>query len=237
MLDIYRKRLVMKNCKICNVEIDDKKKYCSRVCYLTDSKKRLIEMNKSNIGKSWESIMGEDVAKQRKLKQSTRLSENNPSTNPVTAKKISESLSKYRSENPLIGDKNPFFGKNHTEEFKIKSSENKKNKRAYTEEQFLRQNENTLKGENHPNWNGGSSTLPYPFGFNKVLKENIKKRDNHKCMICNKETQKLAIHHIDYNKDNIDLCNLISLCYSCHPKTNFNRENWVKFFDSMTFCQ
>jgi len=113
----------------------------------------------------------------------------------------------------------------------------KKNKRAYTEEQFLRQNENTLKGENHPNWNGGSSTLPYPFGFNKVLKENIKKRDNHKCMICNKETQKLAIHHIDYNKNNIDLCNLISLCYSCHPKTNFNRENWIKFFDNMTFCQ
>jgi hypothetical protein len=32
-----------------------------------------------------------------------------------------------------------------------------------------------VKGENHPNWNGGSSTLPYPFGFNKVLKENIKK--------------------------------------------------------------
>ena len=227
----------MKNCKICNVEIDDKKKYCSRVCYLTDSKKRLIEMNKSNIGKSWESIMGVDVAKQRKLKQSARLSENNPSTNPVTAKKISESLSKYRSENPLIGDKNPFFGKTHTDEFKLKSSEIRKNKKSYNEEQYLKQKENTPKGENHPNWNGGSSTFPYPFEFNKTLKESIKTRDKYKCGICDKETQKLAIHHIDYNKDNINLCNLISLCYNCHPKTNFNRENWVKFFDNMTFCQ
>ncbi len=83
-------------------------------------------MNKSNIGKSWETIMGEEVAKQRRQTQSSRLSKNNPSTNPLTAKKISQSLSRYRKENPLVGEKNPFFGKNHTEEFKIKSSENKK---------------------------------------------------------------------------------------------------------------
>jgi hypothetical protein len=226
----------MKNCKICNIEIDDKKKYCSRTCYYIDNKKRLFEMNKSNIGKSWEQIMGKDSADHRKLRQSIRMSENNPSTNPITAEKISKSMTEYRKENPLIGDKNPFFGKKHTDEYKLNSSKNRKNKQSYNEEQFIKQKENTPKGENHPNWNGGSSTFPYPFKFNKQLKENVKNRDRYRCMICDKETQKLAIHHIDYNKNNIDLCNLISLCYSCHPKTNFNRENWIKFFDNMTFC-
>jgi hypothetical protein len=41
---------------------------------------------------------------------------------------------------------------------------------------------------------------------------------------------KLAIHHIDYFKQNISQFNLISLCKRCHTKTNFNREHWKKFF-------
>lgn len=29
---------------------------------------------------------------------------------------------------------------------------------------------------------------------------------------------------------NNDEKNLITLCNSCHAKTNFNRENWIEFF-------
>jgi hypothetical protein len=47
----------MKNCLICNVEIPENKKYCSRVCYNVVLKENLEFRNKSNIGKRWEEIM------------------------------------------------------------------------------------------------------------------------------------------------------------------------------------
>mgnify|MGYP003336977495 CR=1 FL=1 len=191
----------------------------------------LISRNKSNIGKTWEEIMDRNVAELRKAKQSEKFKNNNPSSNPEVAKKISDKLKQVRKENPLTGDKNPFYGKKHSEEFKEKSSLTKKGKRSYNEEQFEKQNKKTPKGVDHPNWKGGTSNQPYPFEFNKILKEDIKKRDNFMCGICGKETQKLAIHHINYDKNNIKLDNLISLCYSCHSKTNYNRDCWIEFFN------
>jgi hypothetical protein len=208
----------MKNCLICNVEIPENKKYCSRVCYNVVLKENLEFRNKSNIGKRWEEIMDESTANARRLKQSEKFKNNNPSSNPNVAKKISESLKEHRKLNPLTGEKNPFYGKQHSDEYKINASISKKGKRSYNDEQLKKQNEKT------PN-------EPYPFEFNKILKENVKIRDEFKCGICDKETQKLAIHHIDYNKDNIGFDNLISLCYSCHGKTNYNRECWIEFFN------
>lgn len=231
MWDIYWKRLIMKNCLICGVEIDENKKYCSRECYNKKLKEMLISRNKSNTGKTWDEIMGETLSNQRRRELSERFKKDNPSSNPEVAKKISEKLKQYRKENPLKGEKNPFYGRKHTEEYRKNASETKKGKRSYNEEQYRLQNEKTLKGDDHPNWRGGISNQPYPFGFNKTLKEEIKKRDEFKCGVCNKETQKLAIHHINYDKDNINFDNLISLCYSCHSKTNYNRESWVVFFN------
>jgi len=40
----------------------------------------------------------------------------------------------------------------------------------------------------------------------------------------------LAVHHIDYNKTNNSVDNLICLCKSCHAQTNFKRENWQEYF-------
>lgn len=40
----------------------------------------------------------------------------------------------------------------------------------------------------------------------------------------------LTVHHIDYDKYNCNEQNLITLCRSCHPKTNFNRDYWKLFF-------
>ena len=58
------------------------------------------------------------------------------------------------------------------------------------------------------------------------------KRDNYTCQICRipENGIKLHPHHIDYNKKNNDPSNLISLCRSCHAKTNFNRNWWTKYF-------
>lgn len=91
-----------------------------------------------------------------------------------------------------------------------------------------------LPPERHPCWKGGIGKKPYPFDFNKELKELIRKRDHYTCQLCGmpecENGQKLTIHHIDYNKDNLDPKNLTSLCRRCNPKVNFKREHWQKFF-------
>ena len=91
-----------------------------------------------------------------------------------------------------------------------------------------------MSGENHPRWNGGSSFVPYPLGWNKTHKEQIRYRDNYKCQICGmpeiEQGKKLDVHHIDYDKANIEPNNLISLCHRCHTKTNVNREYWKNLF-------
>lgn len=98
-------------------------------------------------------------------------------------------------------------------------------------------------GELCPNWLGGISTLPYPFDFNEELKKLIRERDNNTCQLCDKKQEesgrKLCIHHIDYDKDNCDFSNLISLCRGCHGTTNYNREHWTKVFQQkmeLRFC-
>ena len=91
-----------------------------------------------------------------------------------------------------------------------------------------------FKLENHPNWRGGSSFAPYALGWNKTFKEQIRYRDGYKCQLCgvpeSECSRKLHVHHVDYVKVNIKNHNLISLCNSCHMKTNFNREYYIDIF-------
>lgn len=88
--------------------------------------------------------------------------------------------------------------------------------------------------ERNSNWRGGSSFEPYGLEFNKTLKEIVRSRDNDRCQVCQKpqeeETRRLSIHHIDYNKKNCKLSNLVSLCGSCHMKTNYQRDYWIEYF-------
>ena len=87
-----------------------------------------------------------------------------------------------------------------------------------------------MSGENCPTWQGGLSFEPYGRDFNSELKEKVRTRDGRRCMMCgmlaNDNGRKLDIHHIDYDKQNNDESNLISLCMSCHRKTNNNRDAW-----------
>lgn len=85
-----------------------------------------------------------------------------------------------------------------------------------------------ISGENNHNWNGGSSSKPYTHIFIHKLREKIRIRDNLECQICNlsqeenlrKYRKKLNVHHIDGNKTNDKLDNLISLCNKCHSKVH-----------------
>lgn len=89
-----------------------------------------------------------------------------------------------------------------------------------------------MSGSNHPNWLGGADAKGYE-GFSKQIKKVIRQRDNSTCKICGALQADLSIaldvHHIDYNKKNCKENNLISLCRSCHMKTNYNRAYWKKY--------
>jgi hypothetical protein len=95
-----------------------------------------------------------------------------------------------------------------------------------------------LSGKNHPGWQGGKSFEPYTFEFNDELKESIRKRDNYICQNCGMTEEEhlivvgkvLSVHHIDYDKNNCNENNLITLCMACNNRANFNRDYWKDFY-------
>jgi len=95
-------------------------------------------------------------------------------------------------------------------------------------------NKEQFMGKNNPAWKGGIAYEPYSNLFNQQTKEKIRVRDNFICQECGipelECSRRLDIHHIDYNKKNTNDDNLISLCQSCHGKTQHNREFWIKHF-------
>lgn len=79
--------------------------------------------------------------------------------------------------------------------------------------------------------------LPYPFQWGRgTIQRHIRERDGHVCRLCNAPKPAKRghdIHHIDYDKFNLSESNLITLCRSCHSKTNYYREKWLAVFASM----
>lgn len=138
------------------------------------------------------------------------------------------------------GEKHPLFGKGHSDKSKKKMSESHKGHKFPKERRdklkgripwnkgipFLQ-----IRGDKNPNWNGGSSFEPYCPKFNNELKEKIRERDNRSCGLCGcKENgEKLHVHHVHYDKPNC-YPDLISLCRSCHMRTQSNRDYYEDFF-------
>jgi len=116
---------------------------------------------------------------------------------------------------------NPFLGKHHTEETKLKMS---KNHADFSEDK-------------NPNWQNGIDDDPYSSEFKKI-REQIRKRDNYTCQNCGMTEEEhlivigtnLPIHHIDYTKQNCKENNLITLCNSCNVRANYNRDYWKKLY-------
>lgn len=149
-------------------------------------------------------------------------------------------------DNPMkgrLGELSPRFKKNKIKYYCVDCNKQVKDKRSircYSCNMLYRYSisKDWIKGINNPNWKNGKSYEIYPLGWNKTYKEQIRRRDEYKCQICGipevECNKKLSIHHKDYNKSNIKDDNLISLCTSCHVKTNFRRDEWVSFFDALT---
>lgn len=88
-------------------------------------------------------------------------------------------------------------------------------------------------GPKHPNWKGGISVEPYCDAWaDRQYKEDIKIRDNYTCQneYCWRTTEKLTIHHINYNKKDCLPKNLITLCKSCNSRANKDRDLWQIYY-------
>lgn len=61
----------------------------------------------------------------------------------------------------------------------------------------------------------------YPLQWNEKFKWVIRERDGFVCQECGEVEEGRAhhVHHIDYDKQNLDPINLITLCPSCHGRT------------------
>ena len=157
--------------------------------------------HKINVGRKWK--MSEESRERVSEAHKGLKYSNRKSPNPLTKehrKKISLNNSRY------------WLGKKRSEETKIKLSQ--------------------YRGEKASGWKGGISFEQYTPKWINSLKEAIRKRDDYTCQMCNvlENGRKHSVHHIDYNKKNCEINNLITLCLRCHGKTNFNREDWIKVF-------
>ena len=135
----------------------------------------------------------------------------------------------------VSGNKNPFYGKTHTEKTRKKISIKTKERMSNPKNNYFYGRR--LTGSLNGNWKGGTSFMAYPSGWNRKFKEQIRARDDYICQACNRtqknNREKLCIHHIDYDKKNIFPINLISLCKRCHAKTAGNREEWEYFLSNI----
>jgi len=154
--------------------------------------------------------------------------------------------------NPMFGKKRPDMTGNLNPNFKVKIIKycSHCNKKLYislyrtkntinffcSRNHFAQWKKTNILKENNPNWNNGSSFGEYGKEFDSSLKERVRFRDNYKCRECGctqlENGRQLDVHHIDYNKINNILNNLISLCRRCHVITNGSRKYWMDYFNN-----
>lgn len=115
-----------------------------------------------------------------------------------------------------IGKNNPFYGHKHNPK---------------TIEAMKRKLSILLSGANNPQWQGGKSLEPYGYDFKHKLRHKVYGRDNYTCQKCGVQYKnnegRLVAHHINRDKKNGSMDNLITLCRHCHGITAMD-ERWGK---------
>lgn len=86
-------------------------------------------------------------------------------------------------------------------------------------------NKEVYIGHNHSNWKNGESTYK-----NILLRSNAPKI----CKRCGeKDVRVLIIHHLDHNRKNNEIKNLVWLCGNCHILIHRYREERRKFMETL----
>jgi hypothetical protein len=223
-----------KNCQLCQEQFqikktckkDFKRKFCSKKCSSVFNGKnnkgrKHTEEWKQNLREKNSGENNPFYGKQHCSETKEKISKSNKSKGRKHTEEWKQNLREKNS-----GENNPFYGKKHTDESRAKISQNHADHSGEKNPNYA--NGDKIKGEKNPGWLGGISYGEYGLEFNQELKKSIRKRDFFKCKICKKNGY--DVHHIDYDKKNNLSENLITLCRSCHMKTNFNRESWKSFF-------
>ncbi len=83
-----------------------------------------------------------------------------------------------------------------------------------------------MRDERNPRFVHGNWRRGYGSGWTKSRKLAVRQRDGFICRVCSlpeaAHGTALHIHHINYNKDDMDLNNLISACRNCHGRMHGN---------------
>ncbi len=157
-----------------------------------------------------ESMMGKNIGKSHSVSEETKKKMSKASSGRIHTQEARKKISISR-----LGKKHPMYGKHHSEEAKKRIGK-------------------AQEKDNNHFWRGGKSFEPYGLEFNNKLKNQIRERDKYQCRECGLHQEllgyKLHIHHIDYNKRNNNMKNLISLCRSCHTQTGFKRNDWTNYY-------
>lgn len=92
--------------------------------------------------------------------------------------------------------------------------------------------------ERNSQWIDGRSKKKNNYkNFSNNYKMYIRNIFYNTCFLCgvkeNNLDRKLHVHHIDYNKENSAIINLVPLCDVCHGKTTYKRSLWQNWFESI----
>ncbi len=153
----------------------------------------------------------------------------------ATKKQISEALKgKPLPEQTRRRMSEAAKGKPKSEEWKRRVSNTLKGKKRPAFSAEWKQNLSdahkwVAAGSNHSNWQGVISFEPCSSEFHSALKRVIRERDDYVCQLCGKVSSR-SVHHIDYDKQNSDPENLITLCVGCNAKVNGGRSFWTGYF-------
>jgi len=131
------------------------------------------------------------------------------------------------------------FINGHNAKLQLRSKETRKkigdtNKLRKISENTRKKLRNAKLKDNNPRWKGGISRDPYCYvWYDEEYKNSIKERDGYICLnpACEKKSDKLVLHHINYNKKDCKPSNLITICNCCNSKANINRawhKSWYK---------
>lgn len=140
-----------------------------------------------------------------------------PSPSAETKKKVSESM---KGKNTWMS------GKKHTSETKLKMSEIHRKENLSIETRIKLSESH--KESKSPFWKGGKTKENHTIRNNvhyKIWREAVYKRDKYTCQECgDNKGGNLNAHHIKpfslYPELRFEICNGLTLCISCHKKTD-----------------